>query len=59
MLRSLIMEKLEWFQMEKSKRVEYLEEKLDNLTNANNLHTKKTIEKQIFEILNWEQKHDK
>lgn len=53
------MEKLEWFQMEKSKRIEYLEEKLDNLKNAETLHTKKTIEKQIFEILNWEQKHDK
>ncbi len=53
------MDKLEWFQMEKSKRLEYLEDKLDNLAKAETLHSKKTLEKQIFEILNWEQKYDK
>ena len=53
------MEKIDWFQTEKSKRVEYLEEKLDKLANATDLHTKKELEKQLFEIFNWEQKYDK
>jgi hypothetical protein len=53
------MDKLEWFQLDRQKRVEYLQEKLDKLSTPLDVHSKKQLEKQIFEILSWEQKYDK
>lgn len=53
------MEKLDWFNLNKNDRVAFLEEKLDKLGADPKLHEKKELEKEIFEILNWEQKYDK
>ena len=52
------MDKLDWFNLSKPERVAVLEEKLDKLSGSPKLHEKKQLEKEIFEIFNWENKYD-
>ncbi len=53
------MNRLDWMQAEKSKRTEYLAEKLDSLAVEKERTAKKKIEKQIFEIFKWEKEYAK
>lgn len=52
------MNKLQWFQLDRPQRVAYIEEKLDKLKVEKNIHFKKELEKQVFEILDWEKIHE-
>ena len=52
------MTKLEWFQLDRPQKIAYLNEKFDKLKSEENIHAKKQLEKQIFEILNWEHDYD-
>ena len=53
------MDKHEWFQLNKEDKLAYLEEKLDKLSSKVTQHEKEELEKQIFEIFNWEQQYAK
>lgn len=52
------MDKIEWFNLDKQEKIQYLEEKLDKIANVTELNEKREAEKAVFQIINWEEEYD-
>lgn len=52
------MDKSDWFDFTEPERVEKLDTLLSRLNAPPSLHDKKMLEKQIFQIIDWENKYD-
>jgi len=52
------MEKNKWNDLDKPAKVEYIEEKLDRLKVVTDIFEKREIEKDLFEILTWQEEDD-
>lgn len=53
-----MIDKNKWFQMDKKAKASYIDEKLDKLKAAEERDERKELEKEIFQLITWQEEND-